>query len=241
MPACACLLSSSIPPFQPDMESVSEVKEPLLLIPSFGQALLVVPLPCNEAIIELLQCSFFNWLANAWSLLLLHMYWLKFIGYNLGSCCTWNAGEFLVLNPIDCMSCLLQLSSTGMVPHVSPLPNHSIHLSYINAERTNLFIGTKDPHTQIRWNLKIAHLVWSLEGCTVGNWKECLLLDFGEGLVWISTGFLERGLLLWACRSQYFWSGATSLEHLHFFPSVLLHLHGSGSDPLENFKSTTHT
>lgn len=54
---------------------------------------------------------------------------------------------------------------------------------------------------------------------------------------WISTGFLERGLLLWAWRSQYFWSGATSLEHLHFFPSVLLHLHGSGSDPLENLMS----
>lgn len=48
-----------------------------------------------------------------------------------------------------------------------------------------------------------------------------------------STGFLERaeGRPLWECLSQYFWSGATSLEHLHFFPSVLLHLHGSGSPP----------
>lgn len=46
---------------------------------------------------------------------------------------------------------------------------------------------------------------------------------------WSSTCFLERGRLLWECRSQYFWSGITFLEHLHFFPSVLLHLHGSWS------------
>lgn len=38
------------------------------------------------------------------------------------------------------------------------------------------------------------------------------------------------------CRSQYFWSGATSLEHLHFFPSVLLHLPGSGSVLLDSLK-----
>lgn len=46
---------------------------------------------------------------------------------------------------------------------------------------------------------------------------------------WTSTCFLERGRPLCICRSQYFWWGATSLEHLHFLPSVLLHLPGSRS------------
>ncbi|KAJ0780347.1 hypothetical protein HanPI659440_Chr06g0236581 [Helianthus annuus] len=36
------------------------------------------------------------------------------------------------------------------------------------------------------------------------------------------------------CLSQYFESGYTSLEHLHFLPSVLLHLPGSGSIFLPN-------
>lgn len=45
----------------------------------------------------------------------------------------------------------------------------------------------------------------------------------------ISTGFLERFLPLCMCLSQYLESGYASFEHLHFFPSVLLHLPGSGS------------
>ena len=44
-----------------------------------------------------------------------------------------------------------------------------------------------------------------------------------------STGFLERFFPLCMCLSQYFESGYASLEHLHFLPSVLLHLPGSGS------------
>lgn len=44
-----------------------------------------------------------------------------------------------------------------------------------------------------------------------------------------STGFLERFLPLCICLSQYLESGYASLEHLHFLPSVLLHLPGSGS------------
>ena len=44
-----------------------------------------------------------------------------------------------------------------------------------------------------------------------------------------STGFLERFLPLCICLSQYFESGYASFAHLHFFPSVLLHLPGSGS------------
>lgn len=49
-----------------------------------------------------------------------------------------------------------------------------------------------------------------------------------------STGFLERFLPLCMCLSQYFESGYASFEHLHFFPSVLLHLPGSGSIFLPN-------
>lgn len=69
-------------------------------------------------------------------------------------------------------------------------------------------------------------------------------MDLGDGRaegLWgeISTCFLERGRFLWAWRSQYFCSGATSLEHLHFFPSVLLHLHGSGSDPFAEYLNST--
>ena len=45
----------------------------------------------------------------------------------------------------------------------------------------------------------------------------------------VSTGFLERFRPRWMWRSQYLWPPTTSLEHLHFFPSVLLHLPGSGS------------
>ena len=44
-----------------------------------------------------------------------------------------------------------------------------------------------------------------------------------------STSFLERWRPLCMCLSQYFLFGKTSLLHLHFFPSVLLHLPGSGS------------
>ena len=51
---------------------------------------------------------------------------------------------------------------------------------------------------------------------------------------WPSTGFLERWRPLFMCRSQYFWSTTASLEHRHFFPSVLLHLPGSGSVLFEN-------
>lgn len=46
-----------------------------------------------------------------------------------------------------------------------------------------------------------------------------------------STSFLERRRPLCTCLSQYLWSGSASLLHLHFFPSVLLHLPGSGSIP----------
>lgn len=58
----------------------------------------------------------------------------------------------------------------------------------------------------------------------------------GEGFVAeiTSTGFLERFLPLCMCLSQYFESGYASLEHLHFLPSVLLHLPGSGSAFLPN-------
>lgn len=49
-----------------------------------------------------------------------------------------------------------------------------------------------------------------------------------------STGFLERFLPLCMCLSQYFESGYASFEHLHFLPSVLLHLPGSGSTFLPN-------
>lgn len=52
---------------------------------------------------------------------------------------------------------------------------------------------------------------------------------FAAVAVVISTGFLERFLPLCMCFSQYFESGKASFEHLHFFPSVLLHLPGSGS------------
>ena len=47
--------------------------------------------------------------------------------------------------------------------------------------------------------------------------------------VGVSTGFLERLRPRCMWRSQYLWPGKTSLEHLHFLPSVLLHLPGSGS------------
>lgn len=49
------------------------------------------------------------------------------------------------------------------------------------------------------------------------------------GVLKTSTGFLERFLPLCMCLSQYFESANASFEHLHFFPSVLLHLPGSGS------------
>lgn len=52
--------------------------------------------------------------------------------------------------------------------------------------------------------------------------------------LWPSTGFLERWRPLFMCLSQYFWSATASLEHRHFFPSVLRHLPGSGSVLLEN-------
>lgn len=44
-----------------------------------------------------------------------------------------------------------------------------------------------------------------------------------------STGFLERFRPRCMCRSQYFWAATTSLEHRHFFPSVLRQRPGSGS------------
>lgn len=50
-----------------------------------------------------------------------------------------------------------------------------------------------------------------------------------EELEEASTGFLERFLPLCICLSQYLESGYASFEHLHFLPSVLLHLPGSGS------------
>lgn len=59
-----------------------------------------------------------------------------------------------------------------------------------------------------------------------------LELEFAEvGSVALktSTGFLERFFPLCMCLSQYLESAYASFEHLHFFPSVLLHLPGSGS------------
>jgi hypothetical protein len=54
--------------------------------------------------------------------------------------------------------------------------------------------------------------------------------------VWISTGFLERFRPRWTWRSQYFWPATTSLEHLHFLPSVLRQRPGSGSmEPLPQY------
>ena len=47
--------------------------------------------------------------------------------------------------------------------------------------------------------------------------------------VGISTGFLERFRPRCTWRSQYFWPATTSLEHLHFLPSVLRQRPGSGS------------
>lgn len=68
-------------------------------------------------------------------------------------------------------------------------------------------------------------------------WWVLLLMQVGVAvLVLTSTGFLERGRPLCIWRSQYLWLGATSLEHLHFLPSVLLHLPGSGSVPLANLR-----
>uniref|UniRef100_A0A7C9ERD6 Uncharacterized protein n=1 Tax=Opuntia streptacantha TaxID=393608 RepID=A0A7C9ERD6_OPUST len=55
-----------------------------------------------------------------------------------------------------------------------------------------------------------------------------------EWPLWPSTGFLERWRPLFICRSQYFWSGMASLEHRHFFPSVLRQRPGSGSVLFEN-------
>lgn len=46
-----------------------------------------------------------------------------------------------------------------------------------------------------------------------------------------STSFLERWRPLCKCLSQYLLFGTASLLHLHFFPSVRLHLPGSGSTP----------
>lgn len=46
----------------------------------------------------------------------------------------------------------------------------------------------------------------------------------------VSTSFLERWRHLCMCLSQYFFCATASLLHLHFFPSVLLHLPGSGSE-----------
>jgi hypothetical protein len=55
------------------------------------------------------------------------------------------------------------------------------------------------------------------------------VFKLGE-LSWdVSTSFLERFRPLCIWRSQYFWLGTVFLPHLHFFPSVLLHLCGSVS------------
>jgi hypothetical protein len=47
--------------------------------------------------------------------------------------------------------------------------------------------------------------------------------------VGFSTGFLERLRPRCKWRSQYLCPATTSLEHRHFFPSVLRHRPGSGS------------
>ena len=63
---------------------------------------------------------------------------------------------------------------------------------------------------------EIERLVFELEASQVVGWAG-------------STSFLERWRPLCMCLSQYFFCGTTSLLHLHFFPSVLLHLPASGS------------
>ena len=56
-----------------------------------------------------------------------------------------------------------------------------------------------------------------------------VIVDDGVVVFKTSTGFLERFFPLCMCLSQYLESGYASFEHLHFLPSVLLHLPGSGS------------
>lgn len=68
-------------------------------------------------------------------------------------------------------------------------------------------------------------------GIAVG--KEMSLV-FVATVAVVSTGFLERFLPLCMCLSQYLESVYASFEHLHFLPSVLLHLPGSGSIFLPN-------
>jgi len=91
--------------------------------------------------------------------------------------------------------------------------------------------------------LEIATVTSGIEGKGLDSWRGLLiwwlLLLMLVGvvvLVLTSTGFLERGRPLCMWRSQYLWFGATSLEHLHFLPSVLLHLPGSGSVLLANLR-----
>jgi hypothetical protein len=67
---------------------------------------------------------------------------------------------------------------------------------------------------------------------------ERLVFELGETPIlvlrgWeVSTSFLERWRPLCMCLSQYFFWGTGSLLHLHFFPSVLLHLPGSGPESI---------
>lgn len=65
------------------------------------------------------------------------------------------------------------------------------------------------------------------------SFEAVVVVPVTEWPVWPSTGFLERWRPLFMCRSQYFWSATASLEHRHFFPSVLRHRPGSGSVLLE--------
>lgn len=83
----------------------------------------------------------------------------------------------------------------------------------------------------------VGHLVWWWWWWWCGaKWLLLLLSSPSSSLVVVvgvgartSTCFLERFRPRWTWRSQYLWLGTTSLEHLHFLPSVLRHLPGSGS------------
>ena len=66
-------------------------------------------------------------------------------------------------------------------------------------------------------------------------WCCCCWGACGGGTSCASTGFLERLRPRCMWRSQYLESGAASLEHRHFLPSVRRHLPGSGSSFLPKY------
>jgi hypothetical protein len=75
----------------------------------------------------------------------------------------------------------------------------------------------------------------AMAGYSVWFWKPAARLagaggwDSGAATSCASTGFLERLRPRCMWRSQYLESGAASLEHRHFLPSVRRQRPGSGS------------